>query len=173
MRRTPHTRWAALAGAAVLLSACAGSPREIALADGDSQAASQRTQIASAARGAPARPVVPPSAQDPEDAPTARLDPIPDEREQLEEMLAFGATPRDLMGAGVGDVAAVLGRPTLVRAERPSEIWQYRVADCVLDVFLRDQGDGLLVDHVEGRDRGGAEVDAESCMDRVVSAKEL
>ena len=40
------------------------------------------------------------------------------------------------------DLAAVLGPPDFRRSEPPAELWQYRSADCVLDIFLyRDGGD--------------------------------
>jgi hypothetical protein len=41
-----------------------------------------------------------------------------------------------LMGLGAGDVLARFGAPDLRRAEPPAELWQYRSADCVLEVIL-------------------------------------
>lgn len=40
------------------------------------------------------------------------------------------------MGLGAGDVVARFGEPQLRRAEPPAELWQYRSADCVLEVIL-------------------------------------
>lgn len=44
-----------------------------------------------------------------------------------------------LMGLGAGDVLARFGEPDLRRAEPPAELWQYRSADCVLEVILYAQ----------------------------------
>ncbi len=44
-----------------------------------------------------------------------------------------------LMGLGASDVLARLGEPDLRRAEPPAELWQYRSADCVLEVILYAQ----------------------------------
>jgi hypothetical protein len=41
-----------------------------------------------------------------------------------------------LMGLGIGELLARLGEPDLRRAEPPAELWQYRSADCVLEVIL-------------------------------------
>jgi len=41
-----------------------------------------------------------------------------------------------LMGLAAGDVLARFGEPDLRRAEPPAQLWQYRSADCVLEVIL-------------------------------------
>lgn len=41
-----------------------------------------------------------------------------------------------LMGLGASDMLARFGEPDLRRAEPPAELWQYRSADCVLEVIL-------------------------------------
>lgn len=46
-----------------------------------------------------------------------------------------------------------LGAPDFTRHDDPAEIWQYRSASCVLDVFLYPEGGGLKVVHATTRDR--------------------
>jgi len=48
-------------------------------------------------------------------------------------------TGETLIGLGAGDVLARFGAPDLRRAEPPAELWQYRSADCVLEVILYAQ----------------------------------
>ena len=47
-----------------------------------------------------------------------------------------------LTGMEPAQVIALLGEPDLRRREPPAELWQYRNAECVLDVFLYADGDG-------------------------------
>jgi len=46
-----------------------------------------------------------------------------------------------------------LGAPDFTRRDAPAEIWQYRSASCVLDVFLYPEQGGLKVVHATTRDR--------------------
>ncbi|HEV2678248.1 MAG TPA: hypothetical protein VGV37_27215 [Aliidongia sp.] len=46
-----------------------------------------------------------------------------------------------------------LGSPDFTRRDPPAEIWQYRSASCVLDVFLYPEAGGLKVAHATTRDR--------------------
>lgn len=46
-----------------------------------------------------------------------------------------------------------LGAPDFTRHDAPAEIWQYRSASCVLDVFLYPEDGGLKVVHATTRDR--------------------
>ena len=59
----------------------------------------------------------------------------------------------DLAGMGPPEILALLGEPDLQREEPPAEIWQYRAADCVLDLFFYRQGDALRLVRAETRDR--------------------
>jgi hypothetical protein len=63
------------------------------------------------------------------------------------------ADPRTLVGLTGSEVSGLLGRPGFVRRDAPAEIWQYRGADCVLDVFLYTETGGIRVKHVELRPR--------------------
>jgi len=46
-----------------------------------------------------------------------------------------------------------LGAPDFTRHDAPAEIWQYRSASCVLDVFLYPEDGSLKVVHATTRDR--------------------
>lgn len=59
----------------------------------------------------------------------------------------------ELAGMAPPEILALLGKPDLQREEPPAEIWQYRTADCVLDLFFYRQGDDLRLVHAETRDR--------------------
>jgi hypothetical protein len=58
-----------------------------------------------------------------------------------------------LTGLGAAEVMALLGEPDFRRREPPAELWQYRSADCVLDVFLYGEGGRYRVVRSETRDR--------------------
>lgn len=75
------------------------------------------------------------------------------------------ARPERLMGLDPQALDAALGRPELVRREKPAEVWQYRAGSCVLDVFLYPAGQGREVLHLEARDAASAApADAKSCL---------
>ena len=58
-----------------------------------------------------------------------------------------------LIGMGPAQLIGLLGEPDLRRSEPPAELWQYRDADCVLDVFLYADGGGYRVRRSETRNR--------------------
>ncbi len=58
-----------------------------------------------------------------------------------------------LTGLSADQVVALLGEPDFRRAEPPAELWQYRGADCVLDLFLYDEPSGFHVVQSETRER--------------------
>jgi hypothetical protein len=60
---------------------------------------------------------------------------------------------KDLAGLKPADVLSILGQPDLRRNEPPAELWQYRAADCVLNLFFySDAGDYRLA-HAEAWQR--------------------
>lgn len=60
---------------------------------------------------------------------------------------------KDLAGLKPADVLSMLGQPDLRRNEPPAELWQYRAADCVLNLFFySDAGDSRLT-HAEAWQR--------------------
>lgn len=77
-----------------------------------------------------------------------------------------------LGGISSAAVKRLLGEPDLRRLEPPAEIWQYRSADCVLEVFLyRDQGQ-YRVAYAETHDRGLVRVSQSSCYVSIVAARD-
>ncbi len=58
-----------------------------------------------------------------------------------------------LAGLGEAELVAMLGQPDFRRNDPPAEIWQYRSADCVLDIFLYSEAGGYRVVHSEAHDR--------------------
>ena len=52
------------------------------------------------------------------------------------------ASPDQIVGLSDGEVAGLFGTPSLLRREEAAQVWQYAASDCVLLVFLYDQGPG-------------------------------
>ncbi|GEM_PF-1451533 len=70
-------------------------------------------------------------------------------------LAALGHAPaiRDLTGLAPGQVAALIGNPDLRRVDPPAEIWQYRTADCVLDLYFYDSGSSSRLVYAESHSR--------------------
>jgi hypothetical protein len=51
------------------------------------------------------------------------------------------------------DLVARLGPPNFTRRDPPAELWQYRGATCVLDLFLYPDNGTLKVSHAQSRVR--------------------
>ncbi len=77
------------------------------------------------------------------------------------------ADPDQLLGLSGDDIAAKLGKPTLIRRDGDAEVWQYRRVRCVLDLFL--YGSRKQVEHVDLRDRGDATDEAvQACFQQML-----
>ena len=88
---------------------------------------------------------------------------------------AAGATsapepPQDLDPAifidkSTAHLASTLGEPTMRRNEGAVEIWQYQLADCVVDVYFYDDAGSLIAKYTDMRSRllGGV-IDPAACM---------
>ena len=61
------------------------------------------------------------------------------------------APPGDLTGLEASRLQSLFGTPGLVRKDSPAEVWQYRSASCVLDIYLYPDGEKLTVAHAEAR----------------------
>ena len=70
---------------------------------------------------------------------------------------------RSLAGLSAKQVVALFGEPDFRRAEPPAELWQYRTADCVLDLFLYSDAGGVHVVRSETRDRSLIQAGAGRC----------
>ena len=62
-----------------------------------------------------------------------------------------------LRNLSVPDLLARLGPPDFTRRDPPAELWQYRGATCVLDLFLYPDAGSMKVSHTQTRGRHGAE----------------
>jgi hypothetical protein len=70
------------------------------------------------------------------------------------------ASLKDLSQA---EIVARLGTPDTTRRDPPAEIWQYRGAACVLDVFLYPEGGGLKVLYAGTRERARLSAPPNNC----------
>ena len=59
----------------------------------------------------------------------------------------------DLNGLAPAQVAALIGDPDLRRVDPPAEVWQYRNADCVLELYFYDSGANSRMVYAETRSR--------------------
>ena len=86
-----------------------------------------------------------------------------------------GATrpdPAGMIGADSVALQQLFGPPRLVRRDAPAELWQYQTRDCVVDLFLYQEKDGLKLAYLEAR-TGAAQVTAPSpCVDAVLASRE-
>jgi len=60
---------------------------------------------------------------------------------------------KDLAGLKPADVLSILGQPDLRRHEPPAELWQYRAADCVLNLFFYGDAGDYRLTHAEAWQR--------------------
>ena len=60
---------------------------------------------------------------------------------------------QDLAGLKPDEILSILGKPDLKRDEPPAELWQYRAADCVLNLFFYDDAGGYRIEHAEAWQR--------------------
>jgi hypothetical protein len=76
-----------------------------------------------------------------------------------------------LRGFTAAELARRLGEPDFVRREPPAVIWQYRSEDCVLELFLYEGGDALLVAYAETHDRELARAAQSDCYAEIVARR--
>jgi hypothetical protein len=60
---------------------------------------------------------------------------------------------KELAGLRPADVLSILGPPDLRRDEPPAQLWQYRAADCVLNLFFYSEAGGYRLAHAEAWQR--------------------
>ena len=73
--------------------------------------------------------------------------------------------PAIFIDKSTAHLASTLGEPTMRRNEGAVEIWQYQLADCVVDVYFYDDAGSLIARHTDMRSRllGGV-IDHTACM---------
>jgi hypothetical protein len=72
--------------------------------------------------------------------------------------------PGQLMGLDPIRLEQRLGAPELRRREPPAEVWQYRTASCILDLFLYAKSGIKEVVYMEARDFTAAEIETRQCL---------
>ena len=79
---------------------------------------------------------------------------------------ARGAAHGPLAGSTPDEVKARLGEPAVANEEGKGAFWTYRLEDCALMVFFKDEGAGLKVSGVSAgpRRRADAAPDVDSCI---------
>lgn len=77
----------------------------------------------------------------------------------------------DLRGLGRAELVSLLGEPDFLRRDAPAEVWQYRVPDCILDVFLYRDGGETRVVHAEARSRGLVLVTTSNCSASILTRR--
>lgn len=79
---------------------------------------------------------------------------------------------QDLTGLHQSDILAMLGRPDLKRDEPPAQLWQYRAADCILNLFFYREHDGYRLVHAEAWQRNLAgSTPAAQCRDETAPVR--
>jgi hypothetical protein len=85
--------------------------------------------------------------------------------------------PEALLGKGPAAVTRLLGKPDMERIEQPALIWQYRGAECVVDLFFYpepggDPAAGKAVVYLEARDREVSQIAARGCLNRLAAGRQ-
>jgi hypothetical protein len=73
--------------------------------------------------------------------------------------------PAIFIDKSTAHLASTLGEPTMRRNEGAVEIWQYQLADCVVDVYFYDDAGSLIARYTDMRSRLlGGMIDPAACM---------
>lgn len=71
--------------------------------------------------------------------------------------------PRELIGLHQLSLWQKLGSPQLVRRDGGARVWQYQTPDCVLDLYLYEDGDDFQATHVSTRARAEGRLASKWC----------
>ena len=100
-------------------------------------------------------------------AETAPAAPPPPEPEP-ERTASLDIDPDSLVGLDREAVRALLGPPSFVRREKPTELWRYRHGSCALALFLYAEKPGddetFRVRHIESWAPGGEQTPPRECL---------
>ena len=77
--------------------------------------------------------------------------------------------PTSVLGLQARQLEEFLGTPKLVRRDAPAEVWQYRSAACVLDVFLYQDKPtaGIRVKYAEARTSAAEPARTDECVNAI------
>ncbi len=79
--------------------------------------------------------------------------------------------PQRIMGLTRAQLSDFLGKPHFRRRDITAEIWQYRHAECTLDVFLYESGNDYRVLHFEMRQGKAAAASRTRCLAALLNAR--
>lgn len=79
--------------------------------------------------------------------------------------------PRELIGLHQLPLWQRLGSPQLVRRDGDARVWQYRTEDCVLDVYLYEDGEDFRAAHVSTRARSDGRLASKWCYWSVIEGE--
>lgn len=125
------------------------SADQTAEADSASQSSTENKPALPAADAAKVKPEIP--------LPQARLD--------------IGDLRKQFLGQNAEQVKALVGAPDFNRRDNPAEIWQYRNADCRVDLFLYKSGTTMKVEHVDVRGISINKVSPARCLSDLLRKK--
>jgi len=77
-----------------------------------------------------------------------------------------------MIGADSVALQRLFGPPRLVRRDAPAELWQYQTRDCVVDLFLYQEKDGLRLAYLEARTGAALVTAPRPCVDAVLASRE-
>ncbi|MDE0059401.1 MAG: hypothetical protein OXI22_23810 [Defluviicoccus sp.] len=101
------------------------------------------------------------------EAASAEPPPPPPEPEP-EQAASLDIEPDSLIGLDRNEVRALLGPPSFIRREKPTELWRYRHGTCALALFLYVGATGsdetLRVRHIESWAPGGEQTPPRECL---------
>ena len=85
-----------------------------------------------------------------------------------ERTASLDIDPKSLIGLDRNAVRALLGPPSFIRREKPTELWRYRHGSCALALFLYVGAAGgdetLRVRHIESWAPGGEQTPPGKCL---------
>ncbi len=177
----PVWRGAALLALSLLAAAaCAQTQRAARVGEGASQPpsmAAETTASMAADTTASVATETPPAAAVKPESPQQILEPPAEPpAPQKTARLRVNDDPHQLMGLAPEALGRLLGPPSLLRTETPAEVWQYRAADCVLDIFLyaeEEKPDRSRVTYYEIRAADSAPSGARACFADIIERRNL
>jgi hypothetical protein len=79
--------------------------------------------------------------------------------------------PASVMGLNRGAIRKLLGEPGVIRRDEPAEVWQYRTAACILDLFLYDEAHEPRVVYAEARTPAAEPAPTGNCLSDVAAKR--
>lgn len=156
---------------AFTMAACAG-PSTVTTPPPPSEVETTKAEIAApaetAGRAAP-KPKAPAPKAEKSVAETPPAPPPPDARTAN---LAAPVDPGLIMGLTRAELSDLLGKPHFRRRDITAEIWQYRHAECTLDVFLYESGNDYRVLHFEMRQGKTEAASKTRCLAALLGARD-